>query len=156
MRGCDLSDKEFQIMVTKIFIEVKRTVNEWSENFNKEPENIKVPNRNRRTKRHINHNWTKKFNNRGARHQSRSSERTKQTSRQGDEIHLIRGINRKKNEKEYSCLRLMGYLQVDQYLHYRGSRRRSERGTESIFRGIKAQNIHNMDKETDIQIQENL
>ena len=53
-------------------------------------------------------------------------------------------------------MRLMGHLQMDQYLHYRGSRRRRERGAESLFRGIMAQNIHNMDKETDIQIQENL
>ena len=29
-------------------------------------------------------------------------------------------------------------------------------GAESLFRGIMVQNTHNMDKETDIQIQENL
>ena len=83
-------------------------------------------------------------------------ERIMQTLRQGNEIHLTRGTNRKKNEKEYNCPRLTGHLQVDQYLHYRGSGRRKERGAESLSRGIMVQNTYNMDKETDIQIQENL
>lgn len=53
-------------------------------------------------------------------------------------------------------LETYGHLQMDQYLYYRGFQKEKRKRAESLFRGIMAQNIQNMDKETDIQIQENL
>ena len=37
----DLPDREFKIMVMKMFTEVRRAMSEQSENFNKQTENIK-------------------------------------------------------------------------------------------------------------------
>ena len=37
----DLYDKEFKIMVIKMLTEVRRTMHEWGETFNKETENIR-------------------------------------------------------------------------------------------------------------------
>ena len=49
----------------------------------------------------------------------------------------------------------VGQRQEDQYMHDRGSRRRRERSrAESIFKEIMAENIPNLGKETDVQIQE--
>ena len=41
-----------------------------------------------------------------------------------------------------------------QYLHYRGLRRRRERGPEKIFEEIRAENSLNMEKEIVNQVQE--
>ena len=54
MEVSDLSDKEFKIMVIKILTKVRRTMNEQSENFNKEIDNTKVPNRDHRAKEYNN------------------------------------------------------------------------------------------------------
>ena len=43
---------------------------------------------------------------------------------------------------------------MHQHLHYRGLRRRREKGEENIFEEIIAENFPNMGKETDIQVQE--
>jgi len=49
----NLPDKEFKIMVLKMLIEFRRRMDERSEGFNKETENIlKVPNRSHRAEEH--------------------------------------------------------------------------------------------------------
>lgn len=47
----------------------------------------------------------------------------------------------------------MGYYQVDQYIDYRGLKRR-KKGTESLFEEIMDKKFSNLGKETDIQVQE--
>ena len=41
-----------------------------------------------------------------------------------------------------------------QHLHYRGSRRRREKGIKNVFEEIMAENFPNLKKETNIQVQE--
>ena len=43
---------------------------------------------------------------------------------------------------------------MQQHSHYRGPRRRREKGPEKIFEEIIAENFPNLGKETDIQVQE--
>ena len=47
----------------------------------------------------------------------------------------------------------MGHHQVDQYTHYKGSRSKRDKGKESLFKEIMAENYPSLGKETDIQIQ---
>lgn len=50
----------------------------------------------------------------------------------------------------------MGHHETDQYMHYRGPKRRREKkkGVESLFKEIKSENFTNLGRETNIQIQE--
>lgn len=41
METCNLPDKEFKVLVLKMLTELERCVNEYSENFNTERENIR-------------------------------------------------------------------------------------------------------------------
>lgn len=41
MKTCNLPDKEFKVLVLKMLTELERWVNEYSENFNTERENIR-------------------------------------------------------------------------------------------------------------------
>jgi len=50
----NLSDKEFKVMVIRILTELRRRVDEHSENFNKDKENKKVPNRSHRAQEYKN------------------------------------------------------------------------------------------------------
>lgn len=43
----------------------------------------------------------------------------------------IRGTNRKRMKKSTVAWRLMGHLQMDQYLYYRGSEGEEERGQKA-------------------------
>lgn len=49
----------------------------------------------------------------------------------------------------------MGH-QIDQHLHYKGSRRTREKGAENLFEEMMAENFPNLGKETSIQIQKAL
>ena len=48
----------------------------------------------------------------------------------------------------------MGQYQVGQYMHYKSPRKRREKGTESLFKEITAENFPKLGKQTDIQIRE--
>lgn len=50
----DLSDRYFKVTVIKIFTKIKKTLHEPSENFNKDIDNTKVPNRKHEAKEHSN------------------------------------------------------------------------------------------------------
>lgn len=39
---CNLPDKEFKVMVTKMVTKLRRIMDEYSENFNKKTENIRM------------------------------------------------------------------------------------------------------------------
>ena len=62
---------------------------------------------------------------------------------------------RKKIEKRWrQPKRLLGQHWIHEHSHYRGLRRRREKGPEKIFEEIIAENIPNMEKEIVNQIQE--
>ena len=60
----------------------------------------------------------------------------------------------KRIKKWVEFKRPLAQHQMHQHLHYRGLRRRREKGEENIFEEIIAENFPNMGKETDIQVQE--
>lgn len=90
---------------------------------------------------------TEKFN-RGFSSRLEQMEESISELQKGSRIHPKR--NKKKNEERKLLKGLKGHQRTNQYIHYRGPRRR-DKGTESLFKEIMAENFPTLGKEKDIR-----
>lgn len=78
----------------------------------------------------------------------------KQSERQNSGNHPFRTAERKTHFKKRNSVRDLGQYQVYQHLHYGGSQKeKRERKGDNVFIEITVENVSNLKKEIDIQVQ---
>ena len=155
MEISDVPDKEFKIMIIKMLIEVKRTMHEQSESFNKEIENTRKYQREiRKLKNKITQlrNSVEGFNSR----LNQVEETTSKLKIQGSGIYPNRRAKSKRMKKSENSLRDLWDTRKWTNVHIIGLPEGEEREnrTESLFKEIMPGNFPNLRKEADMRIQE--